>query len=123
MQETRTIYPLEAGPRFKFEAGNPVLMLKSLNQFTPVIREMLESYHFAKRERIESLQIDPAFMVSPDGSMVTFAAYYQIGMFNACADLNHTASEKMQFTLQYDKAGELFILTGENWPERGPDEF
>ncbi len=105
--------------------GNPEA-IKVLNMYfknnLKSIQDLLFNYHYEKRERIYDLKIDENSIVI-DNHYGSFKVIYMIGFFNACADLDYNAPEKMKIDFIIDEKNSEIILTGEYWPERGQDEI
>jgi len=86
------------------------------------IEELLVRYHYSRREKVLNVSIDQDKIFVDQKGMGSFTVSYVIGLFNACADLdfNDKAAMKIGFRIQPDS--HEIILTGENIPEREPDE-
>lgn len=86
------------------------------------IQDLLFNYHYDKRERVYDLNIEDD-SVDFDGNKGSFKILYMIGFFNACADLDYNAPEKMRINFSIDSEIAEIYLIGEYWTERGQDEI
>jgi hypothetical protein len=105
----------------RLREGTPLraVLEDELSRRPNALEPLLMSYHFSKRERVFDLSVDP---LSFDER--SFIVKYNTGLFNACADVDHTDSTRMRITYKFLAAGSsTILLEGEYIPEREPDEL
>lgn len=121
MQELRNISVSEEeifkliGEKHK---GELCVFLK--NQET-LIHDLIFSYHYHKKERVYDLVLQENQIFYQTADSGYFIVHYQIGFFNACADLDYHAPEKMKIDFNFTDT--TLQLKGEYIPEREPDEI
>jgi hypothetical protein len=98
------------------------MLTKFFEENLKAIHDLLFNYHYEKRERVYELRIEENSLVF-EGNKGSFRVLYMIGFFNACADLDYNAPEKMKIDFSIHKEPKEILLTGEYWPERGQDEI
>ena len=86
------------------------------------LEELLISYHFKKREKVLNISIDPSSILV-DKLTSRFLVVYNIGLFNACADISSQDSAHMWIVAKIEPENNQIILLGEFIPERGQDEI
>jgi hypothetical protein len=97
------------------------IVLIELLSHKSVIEDLLVSYYFRSRGRIYNVRINkPVLDENCNGS---FNVTYNIGHFNACADVDSNEEESMQIAINADLSSGSVVLTGEYFPEREPDEI
>jgi len=124
MQEKATIKIeqeiLNSLERNQQEALN--LLNKYFEKHLKAMHDLLFNYHYEKRERVYDIAIETNSLVF-DRTKGSFKVLYTIGFFNACADLDYNAPEKMKIDFTISKESNEILLKGEYWPERGQDEI
>ena len=98
------------------------ILTKYFEENLKAIQDLLFNYHYDKRERVYELSLEENSLVF-EGNKGSFRVLYMIGFFNACADLDYNAPEKMKIDFSINRDIKEIILTGEYWPERGQDEI
>jgi hypothetical protein len=86
-----------------------------------LIHDLIFSYHYHKKERVYDLVLQENQIFYQTANSGYFIVHYQIGFFNACADLDHHAPEKMKIDFNFTDT--TLQLKGEYIPEREPDEI
>lgn len=87
------------------------------------ISDLLSAYYFRSRGSINQPEIrSDSLLISPEGKG-QFVVHYIIGLFNACADLDLSESDKMTIQMNVDMNTGKTTLTGEYFYEREPDEL
>ncbi|MXV14826.1 hypothetical protein [Hufsiella ginkgonis] len=126
MQESTTIFLSPPTIQHILENSGQATasLLQDLTTGIAKLEALLLSYHFQSRERVFNVSVDErSITVNADGNG-HFTAVYMIGVFNACADIDHTDATRMKIDLDVKnfETGET-VLTGELAYERGPDEL
>ncbi|WP_207532857.1 hypothetical protein [Desertivirga arenae] len=97
------------------------IVLNELLNHKPVIEDLLVSYYYRSRGRIYNVRINkPVLDANCNGA---FKVNYNIGHFNACADVDSNEEESMHISINADLNSGSVLLTGEYFPEREPDEI
>lgn len=97
------------------------ILLNELLSNKAEIEDLIISYYFKSRGRIFDLRIlKPVIDKHNKGY---FYVYYNVGHFNACADIDTHEAEKMKIDIDVNLEKGALFLTGEYFPEREPDEF
>ena len=87
------------------------------------IEALIAGYHFSSRGRVFGLAIDPGSFRELGTGTWGFSLTYNVGIFQACADIDSHYSEKMRVLLEFQPEGRTVLLSGEEIPEREPDEI
>ncbi len=95
---------------------------ETLKQHLEKIEQLLLAYHYAQKERVFNVETGE-LEFNDDKQTGFFPAYYKTNIFNGCADLDFTEKKEMRILFSIDKSRRVIILTGENIPERYPDEL
>ena len=103
--------------------GSVHALLIELEKSKEKIIELLVGYHFSERQRVFDVQILETSPVLDGQGRGSFVISYMLGLFNACADLDHSSAAKMKIEICINPESGEAVLTGEYFPERGPDEF
>ncbi|WP_304064377.1 hypothetical protein [Pedobacter glucosidilyticus] len=121
MQETRNIsLSEEEKSKLIGEKHQEQLFLFLKNQET-LLHDLIFSYHYHKKERVYDLVLQENQIYYQTAESGYFIVHYQIGFFNACADLDYHAPEKMKIDFNFNH--QSLQLKGEYVPEREADEI
>lgn len=104
--------------------GAHTALYAELQQQQGKLESLLTGYHFTSRERVFNLAVEQDSVKINANGTGNFVVHYSIGMFNACADLDHTGQTRMTVSVAVTNfdTGDT-TLTGEYIPEREPDGF
>lgn len=105
--------------QFQSAEINADILFNELQKNTEKITELLVSYHFRSRGRVFNVTINHSSIILLNAEMGKFTVNYNIGQFNACADIDFTEKASMEMLIDVREG----IVTGEYIPEREPDEF
>ncbi|WP_423146481.1 hypothetical protein [Rubrolithibacter danxiaensis] len=123
MQETTTFRIDEEIIRLIKPESLQATLYHQISKNTDKVQEMIARYYFQSRGRVFDLRIpEKEFSVNATGDGL-FTAYYQIGVFNSCADIDLNYEEKMRVILNFNAESGITMLNGEEIPEREPDEI
>lgn len=120
MQETITF---QLSEQFLSEAAGGDSLKRELLGNLQAIEALLVGYHFSSRGRVFNVSIDEDSIKHGSTLQGQCKVNYSIGQFNACADLDFTEKAFMQISFNADFSNKIVTLTGENVPEREPDEL
>ena len=107
--------------RSSFDSADAVIA--ELGNHLDKIEELLVRYHFSSRGRVHSVSLDSEGLILGDEGKGSFVVRYAVGLFNACADLDYTEKSWMRIGFKPGLEEGAVILSGENIPEREPDEL
>jgi len=87
------------------------------------VQKMVEGYWYARKGKVERLQVEESslhFNTSSDG---VFLVRYHVSFFFACDDITADTAETMWCTFSLDLKSGMAVLQGENQSERSVEEF
>lgn len=87
------------------------------------IHSLLTGYYFISRRSVSDIGISEDSVIIGSNGRGSFEVTYTLGIFNACADLSFSDTEKMKINIDADPETGETVLTGEYVPEREPDEL
>lgn len=99
------------------------LILTELQLNLKALESLLVSYHYKSRGRVFDVKIQEESLRVLSDETAIFSVRYNIGQFNACADLDYTEKAGMEILVDIDRESNSLRLTGEFVPEREPDEL
>jgi hypothetical protein len=121
MQELRNISVSDKEKKELLGERNLKRLLIFLKSKEAIIHDLIFSYHYHKKERVYDLELKENQIHYQTADSGYFMVHYQIGFFNACADLDYHAPEKMK--IDFNFVNHNLQLKGEYLPEREPDEI
>lgn len=100
------------------------LLSTLLDQSIADILMMLSGYYYASRGKVHHLKIDGNSIKFDQVTSGFFTVTFDINYTNGCQDLNYDVeNENMMIYFTIDLPNKLVQLTGQEIPERGPDEL
>ncbi|MBE7174972.1 MAG: hypothetical protein INR69_01120 [Mucilaginibacter polytrichastri] len=96
---------------------------RELERHNKALHDLLSGYYFMERKRVMDVQIDTGSVALDGDGKGSFQVTYTLGLFNACADIDHQEKAQMTIRIDADFTHKKAVLTGEYFPEREPDEL
>jgi hypothetical protein len=118
---------IELSNRFIEAIGNSPgdikeLLIAELKQNESEIETMLSGYYYEDRGQVYGVNIDED-TIELDNSIGSFNVDFSINYYMGCKDLNYDDDDEMLIEFKVNLSSKNLELTGENKPEREPDEF
>jgi hypothetical protein len=103
--------------------NSPGLLYDVLLINTAEILAMVGSYYYSKRGKVHNLRIDKRSIEFESQKSGSFSIFYNVSFTQGCQDLTYDEDAKMLITFNVNQAHNQIELRGEEFLERGPDEF
>lgn len=99
------------------------LILQFLQEQKAVILRLVGDYYYTSRGKVHGLKVSDEVNFTNETSG-SFTVRYDVNFTNGCQDVSYDhEDQRMEMKFLLDLEHSILHLSGEEIPERGPDEF
>jgi hypothetical protein len=105
------------------QVNKKALLLREMKRKESFLEAMLNAYHYSEKGKVHDPRVESDSILFNAARSGTFKITYGVVFTNGCQDLTHLDNDNKQIDFEIFPDRRMIKLSGENIPERLPDEF